>query len=85
MAPDNTAKASDGPKCPSKNEIYQSYGGWNNFMMSYGFKGYEPDDVKEGNAIVETLREGENERRVDAAEGQVQDQESGGQGKDKKY
>ncbi|KAK3724177.1 hypothetical protein LTR37_001302 [Vermiconidia calcicola] len=81
MAQNKTA--SEPPRFPSKNEIYQSYGGWNNFMRSYGLKAHEPDHVEGGNAIAEGMRQGEYEGRVDAAEAQAKDQGIGGQRKGK--
>ncbi|KAI0075890.1 hypothetical protein K474DRAFT_1566846, partial [Panus rudis PR-1116 ss-1] len=40
---------------PSANSIYESYGGWQNFMHSHGLKTWDDDDVEEGHAIVQAL------------------------------
>ena len=37
--------------------IHQSYGGWNNFMHSHGLKPWNDDDVQEGKAIVQAMKE----------------------------
>ncbi|KAH6905532.1 hypothetical protein BKA70DRAFT_9070 [Coprinopsis sp. MPI-PUGE-AT-0042] len=41
----------------SSNAIYQSYGGWPNFMHSHGLKPWDQDDVEEGRQIVDKLKE----------------------------
>ncbi|KAI0056561.1 hypothetical protein BV25DRAFT_1832097 [Artomyces pyxidatus] len=45
---------------PKSNYAYhQSFGGYNNFMASYGLKPWDDDDVQEGNAILDAFREGD--------------------------
>jgi hypothetical protein len=40
---------------PTLNSLYDSFGGYQNFLLSYGLKPYNPDDVEEGNVIAQTL------------------------------
>jgi hypothetical protein len=42
----------------SNNAIYQTWGGWPNFMHSYGLKPWDLDDVEEGHRIIDKLKEG---------------------------
>jgi hypothetical protein len=42
-----------------QNPIYDSFGGWDNFMISYGLKPWDDDDIEEGIAIVEAMEEGD--------------------------
>ncbi|KAF8980155.1 hypothetical protein BDQ17DRAFT_1380899 [Cyathus striatus] len=42
---------------PSNNSYYKPYGGWPNFMASYGLKPWDDDDVQEGHAIVDAFKE----------------------------
>jgi len=58
---------SDGPK-PTLNMIYASCGGWYNFLLSYGLKPLDTDDVDEGKRIAQgilenALRDWEESRR----------------------
>ncbi|KAK0470331.1 uncharacterized protein EV420DRAFT_1634759 [Desarmillaria tabescens] len=41
----------------SNNSYYASFGGYNNFMHSYGLKPWDMDDVEEGKAILEMFKE----------------------------
>ena len=41
--------------------IHQSYGGSNNFMHSYGLKPWNHDDVQEGKAIVEAMKDADRQ------------------------
>ena len=43
------------PKTDS--EMVKGWGGWNNFMASYGLKPYNDDDVDEAHRILEGFRE----------------------------
>ncbi|CAM1510826.1 Fc.00g083390.m01.CDS01 [Cosmosporella sp. VM-42] len=40
---------------PTEREICRSYGGWTNFMLSYGLKPWNADDNPEGKAIIAGL------------------------------
>ncbi|KAF8876823.1 hypothetical protein BD779DRAFT_1559227 [Infundibulicybe gibba] len=40
----------------SNNYYYESFGGWTNFMHSYGLKPWNDDDVEEGKQIVEGFK-----------------------------
>ncbi|KAI0327214.1 hypothetical protein GY45DRAFT_1327915 [Cubamyces sp. BRFM 1775] len=40
----------------SDSHYYKSFGGFNNFMHSYGLKPWDYDDVQEGKAIIEGFR-----------------------------
>lgn len=45
-------------KQPTLNTVYKSYGGFQNFLHSYGLRLWNPDDVEEGKAIAaEMLKE----------------------------
>ncbi|THH13821.1 hypothetical protein EUX98_g9679 [Antrodiella citrinella] len=46
--------------------LHKSFGGWNNFMHSYGFMPYDHDDIQEGNEIADRLLEN---NRIDEAQG----------------
>ncbi|KAM0750232.1 hypothetical protein T439DRAFT_326182 [Meredithblackwellia eburnea MCA 4105] len=43
------------PMTPKEREIVKSYGGWTNFMHSFGLKPFELDDVKEATSILKTF------------------------------
>lgn len=58
---DNKDSASDEYVPRSNNSIHQGFGGWNNFMHSYGLKPWNPDDVEEGKRIVEAFKEGDKQ------------------------
>jgi len=40
---------------PTLNSLYASFGGWQNFLLSYGLKPYNDDDVEEGKMIAQGL------------------------------
>ena len=42
---------------PTLNSIYASFGGWQNFLLSYGLKPYNDDDVQEGKRIAQVMLE----------------------------
>ena len=46
-----------------EDDIYDSFGGYENFMYSYGLKPWNPDDVEEGEAIAKVLRENNKNRK----------------------
>lgn len=37
-------------------EFLKAWGGWQNFMLSYGLKPWNLDDVEEGKVILEQLK-----------------------------
>ena len=58
MSGNTTSKSkSSGKPKPTLNSIYASFGGWQNFLLSYGLKPYNDDDVEEGKKIAQTLLE----------------------------
>jgi len=40
---------------PTLNAIYGTCGGWYNFLLSYGLKPWNPDDVDEGKRIAQAM------------------------------
>ncbi|KAK2594299.1 hypothetical protein QQS21_008005 [Conoideocrella luteorostrata] len=62
--------ASDGLQPPlneGERAIRRSYGGWTNFMQSYGLKPWDDDDAAEGKAIISALAEhAEQEKTAEA-------------------
>ena len=56
---DNDAGESEQYIPQSNDAIYETFGGWDNFMNSYGLKPWDEDDVDQGMAIVEAMREGD--------------------------
>jgi len=55
-ASSSNTQSSDNPK-PTLNSIYETCGGWYNFLLSYGLKPWNPDDVDEGKRIAQTMLE----------------------------
>jgi len=51
----------------SNYEYYKAYGGWPGFMLSYGLKPWDLDDVEEGKAIIRGLRECDAMEAAEAA------------------
>ena len=47
-------QSSKKPK-PTVDSIYAGFGGWENFLHSYGLKPYNDEDVEEGEKIAEML------------------------------
>lgn len=45
------------PLSPAERAIVKSYGGWTQFMMSFGLKPWESDDAEEGKRILEGFTE----------------------------
>ncbi|KAL6853094.1 hypothetical protein ACO1O0_007647 [Amphichorda felina] len=43
------------PLTPAERAIVKSYGGWTNFMICFGLKPYELDDIDEAKQIVATF------------------------------
>ncbi|EAW21028.1 uncharacterized protein NFIA_061890 [Aspergillus fischeri NRRL 181] len=43
------------PLSPAERAIVKSYGGWTQFMISFGLKPYELDDIYEAKSIVASL------------------------------
>ena len=42
---------------PTLNSMYATCGGWYNFLLSYGLKPWDPDDVEEGKRIAQGMLE----------------------------
>ena len=59
-------KTSDTFVPKSNNQYYQGFGGYNNFMHSYGLKPWDDDDVQEGKAIIEAFKEADRQEWEDA-------------------
>jgi len=51
----NSNTQSSGKPKPTLNSLYASFGGWQNFLLSYGLKPYDDDDVEEGRRIAQEL------------------------------
>ncbi|KAJ5266978.1 hypothetical protein N7478_009786 [Penicillium angulare] len=43
------------PLTPAERAIVKSYGGWTQFMQSYGLKAHDSDDIDEAKSIVSAL------------------------------
>ncbi|KAJ5892867.1 hypothetical protein N7504_009558 [Penicillium tannophilum] len=43
------------PLSPAERAIVKSYGGWSQFMASFGLKPWDEDDAQEGKRILEGL------------------------------
>ncbi|CAK7224830.1 hypothetical protein SCUCBS95973_005653 [Sporothrix curviconia] len=43
------------PLTPEERQIVKSYGGWTQFMISYGLKPYELEDIDEAKQIVSAM------------------------------
>jgi len=43
------------PLTPAERAIIKSYGGWTNFMQSYGLKAHDQGDIGEAKRIVATM------------------------------
>ncbi len=56
----NTTTQSSGKPKPTLKSIYDSFGGRNNFLISYGLKPYNADDVEEGDRIIQAMLEGDS-------------------------
>jgi len=40
-------------------QYYKAWGGFNNFMRSYGLKPWDHDDIQEGKRIIQGMRDGD--------------------------
>ncbi|KAK4106085.1 hypothetical protein N658DRAFT_502611 [Parathielavia hyrcaniae] len=49
------------PLTPAERAIVKSYGGWTQFMHSFGLKPSEEDDAEEGKRILEALARGDED------------------------
>ncbi|KAF8876851.1 hypothetical protein BD779DRAFT_1559386 [Infundibulicybe gibba] len=55
---------------PKSNEYYyESFGGWTNFMHSYGLKPWNESDVEQGKQIVEDFKRQEKSEWEEAQRG----------------
>ncbi|EKM61260.1 uncharacterized protein PHACADRAFT_190408 [Phanerochaete carnosa HHB-10118-sp] len=57
---ESKSKKDSGSEAPARKSDYQyqkDFGGFNNFMHSYGLKTWDHDDIREGKAIIEAFRE----------------------------
>ena len=62
MPTTSKSKSQDGKKRkPTLNSIYASFGGFHQFLLSYGLKPYNHDDVEEGVRIAQVMLEGDLE------------------------
>lgn len=57
---ESNTKRGGKPK-PTLNSIYASFGGWHKFLLSYGLKHYNDDDVEEGKMIAQAMLESDLE------------------------
>ncbi|KAI0054294.1 hypothetical protein BV25DRAFT_1866466 [Artomyces pyxidatus] len=53
----SSAAAKNTYKPETDYEYYKSWGGYHNFLLSYGLKPYNLEDVEEGKAILAAFRE----------------------------
>ena len=51
-------------------QYYKDFGGFNNFMHSYGLKPWDHDDIQEGKRIIEAFREQDRAEWEEAQRGQ---------------
>ncbi|GJJ15809.1 hypothetical protein Clacol_010087 [Clathrus columnatus] len=49
--------------------IYKSYGGWQNFHHCHRLKPWDDDDLEEGKAIIQALRDADTDYYASAARG----------------
>ncbi|KAJ5631597.1 uncharacterized protein N7484_011697 [Penicillium longicatenatum] len=49
------------PLSPAERAIVKAYGGWTQFMASFGLKPWEQDDAEEGKRIVEAFARDDDE------------------------
>jgi hypothetical protein len=54
---DSILTVTEPPLSPAERAIVKSYGGWTQFMMSFGLKPWESDDAEEGKRILEGFTE----------------------------
>lgn len=54
---DSVLTVTEPPLSPAERAIVKSYGGWTQFMMSFGLKPWESDDAEEGKRILEAFTE----------------------------
>jgi hypothetical protein len=52
---DSILTVTEPPLSPAERAIVKSYGGWTQFMMSFGLKPWESDDAEEGKRILEAF------------------------------
>ena len=50
----SNTQSGDNPR-PTLNSIYAGCGGWYNFLLSYGLKPWDTDDVDEGKRIAQAM------------------------------
>lgn len=55
--------SNSGYKEKSNYAYYKDFGGFNNFMHSYGLKPWDHDDIQEGKAIIQAFREHDREEQ----------------------
>ncbi|CEL02385.1 hypothetical protein ASPCAL03556 [Aspergillus calidoustus] len=46
------------PLTPAERAIVKSYGGWSQFLFSYGLKPWNTEEAEEGKRILESLASG---------------------------
>jgi len=56
-----------GSKNPANDSVYKSFGGYRNFMHSYGLKPGDVDDVLQGEEIANEMREYDAEQASESA------------------
>lgn len=57
---------SEPPLSPAERAIVKSYGGWTQFMISFGLKPWEFDDIDEGKRILEAFVSEDEEEEANA-------------------
>ncbi|CAL1696647.1 unnamed protein product [Somion occarium] len=48
-------------------EVLKAWGGWHNFLLSYGLKPYNKDDVEEGKAILAVIKRNAQEEKAEGS------------------
>jgi hypothetical protein len=65
---------SEPPLSPEERNIVKSYGGWTQFMHSFGLKPWDFDEIDEGKRILEGFVADDKERKVEEEEERKQKQ-----------
>lgn len=51
----NSLTATEPPLTPAERAIIKEYGGWTQFMLTFGLKPHDEDDIAEAKQIVERI------------------------------
>ena len=67
MSSSNNQNPKSGPDSIPDSAITESWGGMNNFMLSYGLKMWNPEDVQEARAIINAFKQADYEQSLEEA------------------